>query len=59
MTAKAIGFVIRILSIVVFYTLKTLFYWVPIGIGKALYFLFVPASKRRRKPSREVIIYDH
>ncbi len=40
----------------VYYVLKFIFVWVPMGIGKFLYFLFVPYEKRQLK-ERNVIDY--
>lgn len=40
----------------VYYVLKFIFVWVPMGIGKFLYFLFVPYEKRQLK-ERNVVDY--
>ena len=54
----ASGFILKYLAIGIFYVLKTVVYWIPLGILRLLYFLIVPGKYRKKKQPKGVIVYD-
>ncbi|MFA5006258.1 MAG: hypothetical protein WC509_02135 [Candidatus Izemoplasmatales bacterium] len=54
---QGVGFVIKWIFVILYHVLRFLFVLVPVGVGKFLYYLVTPASKRRQSAARKDMTY--